>query len=324
MRAWPVIVLLWLVGCAPYQQVPGTIVGPPMLTDDALTTADGKTLALDRWQPPAGTEPGAVLLALHGFNDYRRAFALPAPCLAGAGIVTYAYDQRGFGEDPEAGIWAGSRAMVDDVATAVALVRRRHPGLPVFLLGESMGAAVVLSALTRADVAAGVDGAVLVAPAVWGWSTLNFFYRATLWVTAHTARGWRLTGRGLNIVPTDNIDVLRAMSRDPLVIKAARVDAVYGLVSLMEEALDGAPTVAVPTLVLYGDRDEIIPRRPVDRLIASLPESNRTIIYPQGYHMLLRDLQGPVVWQDIAGFVATHTNGTTRPPTALPDSCFVN
>ena len=72
--------------------------------------------------------------------------------------------------------------------------------------------------------------------------------------------GLTLTGRGLKIKPSDNIAMLRALSRDPLVIKETRVDTIYGLVDLMDAALASAPLLDVPLLVMYGAKDEIVPQ----------------------------------------------------------------
>ena len=83
--------------------------------------------------------PRAVILALHGFNDYSNAFAAPGAAWARLGIATYAYDQRGFGAAPARGRWAGGRVFAEDATTAACLLRQRHPGVPLYLLGESMG-----------------------------------------------------------------------------------------------------------------------------------------------------------------------------------------
>ena len=64
--------------------------------------------------------------------------------------------------------------------------------------------------------------------------------------------GLTLTGRGLKIKPSDNIEMLRALARDPLVIKATRVDTIYGLVDLMDAALASAPRLDAPMFVMYG------------------------------------------------------------------------
>ena len=73
--------------------------------------------------------------------------------------------------------------MVEDVHGAVREARRRHPGLPVFVLGESMGSAVAAVALARGD-APPVDGVILSAPAVWGGEALSRSYRLALRVLA--------------------------------------------------------------------------------------------------------------------------------------------
>ena len=82
------------------------------------------------------------------------------------GITTLAYDQRGFGLSPNPGIWAGAETMRADLNDALMAARARYPGVPVFALGESMGGAVVLTALAL-DAPPPADGIILVAPAVW-------------------------------------------------------------------------------------------------------------------------------------------------------------
>jgi alpha-beta hydrolase superfamily lysophospholipase len=257
-----------------------------------------------------------VLLALHGFNDYSHAFAESAPALAQTGLIVYAYDQRGFGAAPHRGLWPGVEVLTGDLATAAGLLRRRHPGLPLYLLGESMGGAVVLAALAGPEPPQ-VDGVILAAPAVWARSTMPFHQRAALWVGARLIPWARFSGRGLGIQASDNIEMLRALGRDPLFIKETRVDTVYGLVNLMDAALQAAPRIETRTLLLYGARDEVVPTEPTFRFWRDLPAEaaaqRRFAYYPEGWHMLLRDLQAPVVIQDIAAW--------TRDPTAaLPSA----
>ena len=91
--------------CAPRLEPSGPAVQPPRLLNDRIVQADGAALPLRRWLP-AGT-PRAVIVALHGMNDYSRAFEKPGAYWAEHGIATYAFDQRGFGGAPHRGIWAG-------------------------------------------------------------------------------------------------------------------------------------------------------------------------------------------------------------------------
>ena len=139
------------------------------LAEDSFTLADGARVPVRTWQPPTqpGERPAAVILALHGFNDSRDAWALPGPMLAAAGIVVYAPDQRGFGAAPGRGMWPGDRALADDAAAMLATLRARHPGVPLFAMGESMGGAVLMTLAARPDRPA-IDGWILLAPAVWG------------------------------------------------------------------------------------------------------------------------------------------------------------
>lgn len=302
VRIFSILILLaWLAGCAtPLAQLRGEHLIDPRLEPDSVIAADGAALPLSFWLPQG--EPRAIVLALHGFNDYRKAFAEVGPFLAARGIATYAYDQRGFGATMQRGIWPGSDLLVDDARTVAVLLRQRYPGRPLYLLGESMGGAVVMSLLAETPEAA--DGAVLVAAAVWGRSTMNPLQRGALWLLAHSFPGLRLTGKGLGITASDNKAMLRAMHEDPLILKDARVDALWGMADLMDRALTDAPGLTVPTLVLYGEHDEIIPRRPTCRMLSSLTASARVAVYPNGYHMLTRDLEAEVVLEDLTAWLA--------------------
>lgn len=280
----------------------------PRLDEDRLLTGDGAVLPLRRWLPEGS--PSAVILALHGFNDYSNAFADPGAAWARQGIATYAYDQRGFGAAPERGRWAGERQLVGDVATAAGLLRQRYPETPLYLLGESMGGAVaILAASGRSGAPTpDVDGVILVAPAVWGRQTMNLAERIGLWV-ADLVPGLELSPDALPVrkQPSDNVPMLRALGADPLVIKDTRAGTVSGLVDLMSAALNAGPRFVSPALLLYGERDEIVPREPMARFVEELPARarlrQRIALYPKGYHMLLRDLDGPVLIEDVGTWI---------------------
>ncbi|MFO1071377.1 MAG: alpha/beta hydrolase [Geminicoccaceae bacterium] len=91
-----------------------------------------------------------MILALHG-NDYRAAFDLFGHYAADRGVLVEGYDQPGFyvpGPDRGAGGAPGRHRWLplDD---AISALRARHQAMPVFVLGESMGAAVAVMALAR-------------------------------------------------------------------------------------------------------------------------------------------------------------------------------
>src|SRR5947207_5921885 len=246
-------------GVAAAEPVPNPARGPA-ITDKVLIAADGASLPLRRWLPRG--EVKAVVLALHGFNDYSNAFAMPAALWAQRGIATYAYDQRGFGGAPLRQRWAGSAWLAGDAVTAIRLLRAIYPGRPIYLLGESMGGAVAILAATGTEgiPPAEADGVILSAPAVWGRATMEFWPKLALFAGARFIPELTLTGRGLGIKPSDNLPMLRALVKDPMVTKGSRVATIYGLVDLMDLALAAAPKLDRPLLLLYGAHDEIVPR----------------------------------------------------------------
>lgn len=302
MRRIAVALLLALAACAQRQQAYQPRIAPPALTADAFLPGDGATLPLRSWMPEGKVR--AAIVALHGFNDYGHAFALPGEYFAARGVALYAYDQRGFGAATEPGVWAGEDNLADDAARMLEAVRARHPQAKLFLLGESMGGAVGLSALARED-APEVDGVILSAPAVWGGEYMPWAYRAPLWLLAHASPGWELTGEDVEVQATDNMDVLREMGRDPLVLKSTRADAVLALLKLMDGAYAAHP--APPALLLYGERDEVIPREPVDAFAARAHGLSMRR-YPEGYHMLLRDRQRERVYADMLKWIKATGN----------------
>jgi alpha-beta hydrolase superfamily lysophospholipase len=292
-----------VAGCAPVVKESGLRVIVARMDPDGVVATDGARLPLRSWLPRR--EPDAVVLALHGMNDYSHAFEEPGKFLSARGIAVYALDQRGFGEAPSVGYWAGEATMAEDVGTAARLLAARHPGKPLYILGESMGGAVAMVAMSRPD-APQVAGVILSAPAIWGRDGMNIFQRGALWLTSYTVPWLTLGGQGLHLKPSDNVEMLRALGRDPLVIKETRVDAVHGLCDLMDHAEEAAPRFHVPALVLYGERDEIIPAEATYRMMKRLPNNpvpQVKAIYAQGYHMLMRDLQAEVVLGDIAAWI---------------------
>jgi alpha-beta hydrolase superfamily lysophospholipase len=313
VRGLVVCVFLLVAACAPSFGPPVSDTATPVLADDFIVARDGARLPLRRWE--AEGRPKAVIVALHGMSDYSNAFDMPGRRWAKLGITTLAYDQRGFGKSDHPGIWAGAGVMRDDLNDAVRAARARFPGVPVFALGESMGGAVVLTALAS-DAPPAVDGIILVAPAVWSRGDMPLTYRAALFLGAHLLPGMILSNSAashvVTIVPSDNMPMLRALGRDPLFQKKTRIDAIYGLANLMDEARTAPDriTASPPLLFLYGANDQIIPAKPTEGVIAALkarPQIPMTLKrYEHGYHMLLRDLEGETVDQDAADWIFAH------------------
>ncbi len=297
---------LSLPGCAPPEPMKlGPPIAAPLLSAHSARMSDGGLLPVRATKAHGPCK--AVIIALHGMNDYGTFIADAAEDWARQGIETLGIDLRGFGEAPLVGRWVGEDGFVNDLETIVRLAGQQYADVPIYVLGESMGGAITLLAAAR-DQLPGVRGIILSAPAVLGRQALGWFPSLALDVTASLFPGFSPTGQGLGVRPSDNEPMLNALGRNPLVLKGTRLDTVYGLVDLMDSALKRGGTDAIPTLFLYGAKDEIIPKTPTAQLLARYNHlhkgaSWRFAYYPDGWHLLTRDRQAPIVIQDIATWV---------------------
>lgn len=274
---------------------------------EALVMADGAELPLRSWAP-GGTQEGApraIILAIHGFGDHGgNAWLEAAPLLNAGGVLLYAYDQRGFGYGPHRGYWPGMDTLVADARAATRLIAARHPGVPLFLLGESLGGAV---AIVAAREALPIQGVIASAPAIAARRELPAI---APWVVDGLAAiapalGMPATAGGLSA--SDNEAALRRFGRDPLTIRAPRMDLVTGVLDAMDAARDALPDCcAVPSLILTGGRDEVIPTRIARRILRGLPDSadRRILHYPSGWHLLLRDAVRRQVAHDVLAWIS--------------------
>lgn len=96
-------------------------------------------------------QPKEVLLCVHGLGFSSASFADFGRSMAGRGFAVYAVDVRGFGQ------WAKRKgqdtvdfeACLLDIEQALKSLRKAYPGVPVFMVGESMGGAIAMAATAR-------------------------------------------------------------------------------------------------------------------------------------------------------------------------------
>jgi len=125
-------------------------------------SGDGLQIVAYRWEP-VGAPVGAVQLT-HGMGEYVLRYEYLAQALTSRGLVVYGQDQRGHGAtaSPDAlgNLGAGGwPALVQDIGLLAELIRTEHPGLPLILVGHSMGSFAVQQYLL--DHGADVDAVVL-------------------------------------------------------------------------------------------------------------------------------------------------------------------
>lgn len=310
-----VVMALGLGACAaPLLQTPLTppshFAGPQVVEQGLgrgqFIVQDGAQLPFLRWSP-RDQEPWAVIIALHGFNDHKASFRLAGPWWAERGIETWAYDQRGFGEAPNKGVFAPEALTSQDLNTIVALVKAQRPNAIIAVAGESMGGASAISAFGSDEVPQ-ADRVILLAPAVWGWSSQALPNRVGLWTAARLLGQKAVTPPEFairNIRASDNMAELIRMGRDPQTVISTRFDALHGLVELMETASLRLEKIRTPTLLLYGAHDQVIQKAPM-KLALERADGNpalRTVWYEDGWHLLNRDLGAQTVFADVEAWL---------------------
>jgi alpha-beta hydrolase superfamily lysophospholipase len=248
-----------------------------------FAASDGAEVPYRLW--PARENLAAVLL-LHGAFDYSAAFDEIGPRLARRGLTALAIDQRGFGATSSRGAWAGGDRMANDVGDAARfLLDRIGADRPLFVLGESMGAAVAVRA-AACGVIPLLAGLVLIAPG----ALASRFRQKLLAFTAAAAH--RLAGdselvferlSGWELTPAAAIRLIG----DPLVIRRIRPEMLCGMADLAFSAVSEAALVSKPVLTMVGARDELVRLGCVRRLFDNFTGEKSWRVVPDAPHLLL-------------------------------------
>lgn len=269
-----------------------------------LTTAGlgGLDLYAQAWLPDEHVR--SVVVVAHGLGEHSGRYAGLAEALVGAGHAVYALDQRGHGRSP------GARANIDrfehlvsDFGAFAGRAARQHPDAPVFLLGHSMGGAVAFSTALRLPGA--VRGVVLSAPAL---------------AAADTASGARKTLARVLSTVAPNTGVWRVdpalISRDPAIVRAYVADplvhhgavparTVVELLDAMPGFLYQAPKLRLPSLVLHGTQDALVPVDATRPVYQALDVQKRTIKYYEGLaHEVFNEPERAQVVADLLHWLA--------------------
>jgi alpha-beta hydrolase superfamily lysophospholipase len=223
---------------------------PPRVS---LSTSDGETLSLRRLS--AAGRSRAVVVLVHGLGEHAGRYQALVERLHGWGFAVWAHDHHGHGESSGArGGLPSELRLVDDLALVIDDARRGNPGLPLVLLGHSLGGLVAASLVARG--VRPVDGLVLSSPGLD--PGLNGFQKALLAVLPRIAPSLRV-GNGLddNFLSHDRA-VVQAYRDDPLTHdriggRLARFLAHEG--ALVQQAAAHWP---VPTLLIYAGDDRLV------------------------------------------------------------------
>lgn len=98
--------------------------------------------------------------------------------------------------------------------------------------------------------------------------------------------------------------------RDPMSILATRFDTVYGLVDLMEASSRSLGRIRGDAILMYGAHDEVVKKGPMKLALERAEREGgtlRTAWYPNGWHLLNRDLDAEIVYRDVVSWLRDPT-----------------
>jgi alpha-beta hydrolase superfamily lysophospholipase len=290
-------------------------------TLSTFTASDGDNIALQDWPLPEDQTLRGVVLIVHGLGEHAGRYGGVASRLNEWGFAVRGYDQYGHGES--GGVRGGlpsTARLLDDLADVIESTRARmEPGLPLILLGHSMGGLVAACHVALGGVP--VEGLVLSSPALD--AGLNSLQRLLL-ATMPRLMPNLTVGNGLD---PDFI------SHDPDVVAAYKSDrAVHDRVSgrLARFIADGGPLVLsaapqwkVPTLLMYAGADKLVNPRGSRAFAAAAPPEVVTVhCFDELFHEIFNELDSEPVFETLRQWLDERFSGQATagpPPSTRPE-----
>ena len=243
------------------------------------------------WPHPA---PRRIVILAHGYGEHVGRYQHVAEAFVDRGAVVAGPDHVGHGRSAGERVIVGDfDLVVDDLHEVVRRMRERHPGLPVVLVGHSMGGLIATRYAQRHG--DGLAGLVLSGPVLGSW-------------TAATAM------LQMDEIPDDPLDV-STLSRDPSVGEAYAADELvwHGPFKrpMLQSLVDGLRTInegpklgPLPTLWVHGGDDQLVPLAETREGIALLGFTDlEEVVYPGARHEVFNETNRDEVLAKVAGFV---------------------
>jgi len=195
---------------------------------------------------------------VHGYAEHSGRYDELATWYARRGLAVHAYDHRGHGRSEGARCHVDRfEQLLDDLDRVLERAREEHPGLPVVLLGHSMGGLVVAAFLAdrRPAIAAAVTSGAALAVGPGASRTRLAAARLLRRMTPRLALGSGLDPRALSRDP----EVVRRYLEDPLVYRTMTPSLAVELITTIPRVAARAVEVQVPLLLLHGSDDPLCP-----------------------------------------------------------------
>ena len=261
------------------------------------------------WRVPHGSRPRCVIIAVHGLRPLGES-------LAPQGIAVFAYELRGQGNDPDLarhGDINRPQTWLRDLAAFHTLVRKRHPGIPIFWYGESLGSLIAFHAAAKIDPCVQPGGLILATPIAGLRMHVSSLARVSLRAASHVVPTCRVKLGSLAGMDESKIRVTSTtthggqMAKTPHHVPAFTLRLLRGVDDLLRANTNAAGRLAMPVLMLASPHDVVSSPQQVEALFREIGSDDKRLRwYPRSYHLLLHDVQHAEVLRDVARWVKQH------------------
>ncbi len=258
------------------------------------------------WQSWTPAAPVAVVVLVHGVAEHSSRYAHVAGRLNTAGYAVYGLDHRGHGRS------SGMRGNLGRFVGAVAdlhavrrLAEAALPGLPVFLLGHSLGGLIALDYVTTTG-ADGLRGLALSGTAIDPSIGTRLERRLAPMLSAFIP-GLGVTAFDATWISKDP-DVISAYRTDPLVY-SGKVRARTGAESLraITRISRALAELHLPVLVMHGSEDRLASPDGARELVRRIGSPDTTLrLYDGFYHEIFNEPEREQVFSDLVQWLDAH------------------
>jgi alpha-beta hydrolase superfamily lysophospholipase len=257
------------------------------------TFADGTDRLARHWPSP---DPVASVLIVHGTGEHSGRYEHVGEFFARHGLDTYSYDHRSHGGSGGARGEVDWYGLITDLAGELDAVRGK--GRPVVLWGHSLGGLIVLDYVLNA---AGPQPDLLVSSAPALAESLPAWQKSAIKVLARVAPRLKIPVPVPVAELSTDPEVGRAYLADPLIQRKGTLSGFAEFFVAQARANATLARLAIPTLVVHGGSDVIVPTSCTEPL-NGLPGVNR-IVYEGMRHELHNEPDGDRVLADMVSWV---------------------
>ncbi|PZM84682.1 MAG: hypothetical protein DKT66_08630 [Candidatus Melainabacteria bacterium] len=237
------------------------------------------------WLNPIG-KPKAIILCVHGLGLHCGSYEQFGKAMALRGYAVYAVDVRGFGS------WMAAKGREkcdfkhcsDDIVSTLNVLHLANPGVPVYLLGESMGGAIALDVASENP--ALINGLISAVPAAERFKT----GQTSLKVFMHLITGNRKVNVEKSVVNRATADpsLREEWTEDPLARMDLSASELMQFQAFMNENHERAKKIVkLPVLIVQGGKDKLVKAEGTRELFEKLVTEDKNLAMVNGAEHLV-------------------------------------